>query len=442
MSFLDDAIGTLKNVFEGGPDSWDARLKQDLILISPEGTEYKPYYTGKDPFRIRKRLGRFEYPLVNGTVVQDLGTSGMTTPMNCVFVGKNNDLYAKNFFDSCSETGLWSVTHPIHGEFNLQLIEASINNENEGYTTVNIEWIETIDPVLLKTSRELAGLINQQINDLDSGALAQFVEDIDQATSTLKNVVETTTNGISNVIDYTLYPLFGIVDAIDSIQTTIHNGIADSLSAVLLPLEQLAGQIQQLIEYPALATTDLQSRYDSYNNLTSGLYELLPEEDKTPLQKTSSIQAQINNIATTELALNSCIASFARIAITCELDTKEQAVDLAENITTIFSEIVDKLEEKQSAYDTQYIDNQYFSQSSTYNDAQKLVYLVVQYLLRKSFDLKIKKIIKLDRPTMPIVLAGQYYDDFEMLEYLVDTNDLHGSEIIVLPSGKEIAIYV
>lgn len=442
MSFLDDAVSTLTDVFLGGPDSWNKRLEQDFILTSPEGTEYKPFYTGKDPFKIRKRLGIFNYPLVDGSVVQDFGTDSMTTPSNLVFIGKNNDVNARAFFKSCKERGLWSITHPVHGEYDLQLVSASMNNENEGYTTIDVEWIEPIDPILLKTSRELAGLVDQQISNLNTGALDQFVNDINQATSTYKNIVKTTTEGIGNVVDYALYPLFGIVDAINSIINTTHNGITDLLNETILPLEMLAGQIQDLISYPALVSTDLDTRLDAYSNLKTGLFNLLPNESTTPLQKTSSIQAQINNIATTELALTSCIASFSRIAITCNLETREQAIDLAENISEVFESIKETLEEKQSVYDTQYIDIQYFSQSNTYNDIAKLVYLTVQYLLRKSFDLKIRKTIKLTKPTMPIILAGQYYDDFEQLEYLIETNKLHGSEIIILLAGREVDFYV
>jgi len=443
MAIIDDAISTLKDVFEGGADNWKDRLSGSIRLTSPEGTEFNPKYRGGDSFKLEKRLGYFDYPLIRGTVLQDLDTSGMRISLIFHFDGVNNDVNARAFLSACKERGTWQCVHPVHGEYELQLISVSLINTNNGITKLSSEWIEPLDPERLKTARELAGIVDNQITTLNGGALAQFVDDVNDASATLKHVIETTTNGIENVVDWALYPLFGTVDALDTAITAVHAGIQDALNAVVIPLESLAGQIQQLIEFPALASRDITSRTDAYvDSLTAGLYELLPGESKTSLQRTSSDEAEINNIITTELALSAIIASLSRIAITSDFETREQALDMIGTLTDTFKSIIEKLEEKQSEYYSNYIDRQYFSQSSTFNDAVKLVYQTVRFLLAKSFDLKIKHIIKLDRPTTPIQLVGEYYNDFEQLGFFCDTNSLQGSEIILLPAGKEVAIYV
>lgn len=442
MGFLNEAVDTLVSVFEGGPDNWRDRLNNDLILISPEGTEYRPVYLDQDGFQLQKRLGMFDFPLVRGTVVQDLDTSSLWISMRFFFEGKNNDVNARAFLSSCKERGPWSVNHPVHGEYELQLVSVVLVNSNDGLTELSTEWIEPLDPEYLLTARELAGIVDSQISDLNTGALSQFVDDIQQTTATLKHIVETTTEGIQNVVDYTLYPLFGVVDAVDDAMTTIAVGIQDSLSAVLLPLAELGGQIQNLIEIPALAMRDLSTRMDSYESLTTGLNELLPGESATPLPYTAQSQTKINNIATTELGLTSAVCAFARIAITADLYSREQAIDTAEKIAEQFSDMVAILEEKQADFETLHIDKQYFSQSSTFNDCIKLISYTQQYLLRKSFDLKIKQIITLDRPSFPVDLAAEYYGDFEEINFFSDTNELEGNEIFLLPAGREIVIYV
>lgn len=442
MAFPDDAIDTLTNVFLGGADSWRERLENELILVSPEGTEYRPKYNGEDSFQIQKRLGMFNYPLIRGTVVQDLDTASLWISMFFFFEGKNNDVNARAFMMTCKERGLWKCTHPVHGEFELQLVSVSLINTNNGITELMTEWVEPLDPEFLLTARELAGIVDSQISNLNTGALSQFVEDINQGTATYKHIVKTTTQGIENVVDYTLYPLFGISSAVDDVMTTTHVGIQDSLTAVLLPLAQFGGQIQNLVQVPGLATRDLSSRMDSYEALILGLTEILPDGTATPLKFTSQPQTEINNIAMVELALTSVLCALARTAITADLCSREQALDTADKIAEQFSNIVATLEEKQQAYESLHIDKQYFSQSSTYNDCVKLISLTQQYLLRKSFDLKIKQVIKLDRPACPLDLAAQYYDDFEKLDFFCETNGLEENENLLLPAGKEIAIYV
>jgi hypothetical protein len=443
MSFLDDAASTLKNVFLGSADTWWERLEADLVLTSPSGTEYKPRYQGQDSFRISKRLGKFNIPMVPGTIIQDLDTDSLAISITFFFDDKNNDTNARAFLlTGCRERGVWTIVHPAHGMFELQLEKAELTNTNDGISEIQTEWFEPIDPETLKTARELAGIVDSQIDALDVGALSQFIADINQANSTVKHIVETTTQGIENVVDYALYPLFGIVGAVDDAMTTVHAGIVDSLNAVAIPLAELGGQIQQLIGYPALATRDLDTRVDCYGALVTGLTELLPGESKTPLKRTSSAIAQINNIVVTELALSASISALARIAMTSDFTTREQALNTADNMIDKFNSIVASLEEKQSLYYSQYIDEQYFSQSSTYVDLAKLVYDTVQYLLRISFDLKIKQIITLDRPTPPIILSAQYYDDFDKLDYFIETNGLKGPEIYLLPAGREVVLYV
>jgi hypothetical protein len=442
MSFIDDAANTIKNVFLGSVDSWWERLEADLVLKSPKGTEFRPRYRGDDSFKFEKRLGIYEMPLVKGAIIQDMDAGPMRIPLDLWFDGRNNDVDARAFFAACKERGKWEMTHPVHGFYGLQLVSVEMVNSNDGITRVSTDWIEYIDPKELKTARELAGIVDEKMGAVSLGALSEFVAELNAATGALKHVIKTTSQGIENVVDWALYPLFGTVNAVDDAMSAVHVGITDSLNAVAIPLAELGGQLQALVEYPALATRDRKKRLDGYGELAIGLFALMPGGATTPLKRTSNAATQRNNLLVLDLALSSCINALARIATTSDYKTREEALDTASEISALFNDIIARLEEQQAAYNGNFVDAQFFAQKQTYTDLALLMSATIQYILQVSFDLKIKQVITLQRPTLPVMLAAEYYDDFEKVDFLIDTNELKGADIILLPAGREVAIYV
>jgi len=442
MSFLDDAASTIKNVFLGSVDSWWERLEADLVLKSPKGTEFKPRYRGQDSFRIEKRLGIYEMPLIKGAIVQDMDVGPMRISIDLWFDGRNNDVDARAFTAACKERGKWEMTHPVHGFYGLQLVSVAFTNTNDGLTRVDTEWLEYIDPVELKTARELAGIVDEKMGAVSLGALSEFVDGLNDAVGTLQHVIKTTSQGIENVVDYALYPLFGTLNAVDDAVTAVHAGITDSLAAVAIPLAELGGQLQSLIGLPALATRDLKSRVDCYGELITGVNSLMPGGSATPLKNTSNAAAQKNNLIISDLALSASLCAFARIATTSDYKTRDEALDMATILSDTFSDVIDMLEEKQADYNGRFAYEQFFAQRQTYTDLALLMSAAIQYTLRISFDLKIKQVITLQRPRLPVMLAAEYYGDFDDVDYLVETNELKGADIILLPAGREVAIYV
>jgi hypothetical protein len=68
--------------------------------------------------------------------------------------------------------------------------------------------------------------------------------------------------------------------------------------------------------------------------------------------------------------------------------------------------------------------------------------LTAGYLVQVSFSLVPEKRIVLDRPRTIIDLAAELYGSIDdRLDFLIDTNDLSGSEILELPAGREIVYY-
>lgn len=92
------------------------------------------------------------------------------------------------------------------------------------------------------------------------------------------------------------------------------------------------------------------------------------------------------------------------------------------------------------------IDKQYFSQTATYTSIVNLYTIAMQLLLSQFYNLKTEKRITLKTPRSPIEITVTEYgslgiDDFYYNLFLT-SNNLTGSEILLLPAGKEVVIYV
>lgn len=479
-SFFD----TIVDIFNQGPDDWRGRMGDAIELESPDGSEFRAKWRG-DTRDMDKKLGVFVYPRVKGNVVQDLEVNSARYSIPLYFDGKDCDTTAKSFFQAAKESGVWSITHPIHGYLELQLMSIRENMDlvsNGGFILIETEWIEPLDPSTLLTAAELEGLITAGVDDLNISAAEQFAADLDDTTEALRENIENAVAGVQNLVDAALDPLFSVVDSLDNLILSVNNGIQDTLDAVVLEPLVLAGQTQQLIQLPQMGANDISSRLDYYDDLADDFSGTLPASTNTK-------RKHYNQAVIAELAITSVIASYAKIVVsgisaaqlgrtiasgrlTAEqilsgvspsiqtipglstfridsldpIQTRAQAIEVAVRLADKFTELVGALETIQTQFEDLDIDEQYFSQRQTYPQAARLIALVIQYLMLTAFDLAVERRITLAKPRSPIEITVTEYgtlgENDVYLDLFLLSNDLHGKDIYLLPAGREVVIYV
>lgn len=87
------------------------------------------------------------------------------------------------------------------------------------------------------------------------------------------------------------------------------------------------------------------------------------------------------------------------------------------------------------------IDKQFISQSVGYSTVQNLYALTMQYLLSQFFNLKIEKRFTLKNKRSPLEITVTEYGTLDDYDLFIESNQLSGDEILILPAGKEIVIY-
>jgi hypothetical protein len=256
---------------------------------------------------------------------------------------------------------------------------------------------------------------------------------------TLEQSIVTTATEVKAAAVRVLKPLAAlnsdIEERFDSIVADLERHLAsgdvDNLS--------LAGQIQNMIQVPLLASDSVLDRYTTYDKYAQVVFGLLPiVTDKTP--------EAINRTLVVELAIISVIVSLAKVTTTGQLQTRPQTINAAEFLIDRLYSYTEILDGQQIVFSTNRIDRQYFSQLQSYASAAKLIAAAVKYLLLVSFDLRIEKrfTLKTRRAPIEIVITeqGSLGLEDENLDAFIDANQLEGNEIIMLPPGREVVIYV
>lgn len=419
--------------------TWQDRNRGNIVLTSPNGTEFEAFWTG-DPRSFSKKLGIFSYPKIIGDVVQDLGSSSVKYPLTISFNGGDHDLDADLFFETCKEKGLWTIQHPIKGNLLLQLVdvsEAVQPVENSNTSVFGLSFMEPISDEIVASVPELGSIVDQQNTALNDRSFGQFIDKVRFGRAAGKAAIALATNIVANASELALAPLFSISAELNSNFNAIKSGIAETLTADIFNPGVLAGQLQNLIQLPFLSTDEIQPRLDAYNNLALSLFSLgtdLPTDDG------------INTLTVKDLALTTIIGSLAQISVTGLLQTRSQVVETIEFIQNLFSNITDNLDEGQTQYCENPIDSQYFSQSETFNDAFLIITQASEYLLKRSLDLSFEKTIILKEPRTPIEITITEYGDLgeneSNYDLFLSSNKLKGNDILILQAGTAVVVYV
>lgn len=415
------------------------RLRDICQLTSPDGNIFNPLWRS-NTYSANKKLGIFEYPKVDGSVIQDLNINGTRWPLTLFFEGADNDLESRRFFKSLAERGTWEVIHPVHGQLFLQPVSFSPNDdptESGNITQVTTEWIEPADPAVLKSTPQLSAIINTQALDTNEASSNQLDDNLQVDTAAEGIATETATNNIIIAVNEKLSNLFEGVAEISAQMAAIQRGIQSTLDETILRPIALAGQIQALIELPALVIRDVRTKLTSYENLIDAIIGISPETTDTKARNTVAIQ---------EIALTAAITAVAQTTAAGVLDTRAEAIEMADDVFALFESITDALDETQELFEDNAIDAQYFSQSQSFSDVSLLVAQAIAYLLLASYDLKIEKRFTLDRPRAPIEIAiteyGELGDNDSNFNLFVTSNKLKADQIRILPSGFEVVVYV
>jgi prophage DNA circulation protein len=370
---------------------------------------------------------------MDGELAQDMGMNARSIPLVIYFDGPDNDKWGQTFERALFQRGIWTVNHPVDGILKLQLVtyKRGVNpTESGNVTEFTLDMMEPIDESDAISTEDPVARVNAEVAALNAAAYASMAAGVVQETASQAQ-------GIASKVKQSMSAITGAVKQVNARINAIENQINELTTGTYMDVAALSGAVIQLVESPGLMAGNIASKVSSFATLGRRIVADLGNA-------ATFSTAQINGVVTGELFLRSITAGMALSAISELPETRPEALSVLSQYLAFTRDVQAALDAAAKKTEGNSFSGQYFPGST--GEVANLNSAVIRYLLGSIFDLKIEKVIVLDRPRAPIEIAiteykaeagnADYYFDF-----LIRTNGLSGREILLLDTGREVKIY-
>ena len=424
--------------------AWTDRLREGAITF-PDGTRFVFEYEDVEK-EVNKKTNTFTFSDAPGALIQDFGIGAISFPLTIFFSGSDYDLVANSFEDSAASPGTSLLEHPIYGNHNVVLESYTRTDKLKtagNQVQFDLVMTETIIPAAPISAAEGKSNIVAGLNDLSEIQQAAYNVKYDTVATiaNAKNRISQFTSDFSSAFEGLTSFNQQISDAFDN---TV-NFINDNIDELLEDPPALAASMYSLIRIPARSTSSIQSRVNGYIE-TLGLQIIAIEGAGADL---------FNQRTERQLTTSANLLGLAESMIFAEDDliTKADATGLANDLIDQYrltQEYLDQLEQDSLADD---LTNRYIVNDRLTQDMKSIISLTAGNLIKLSFFLKQERIIYTQSTETIINLCQELYEgkledpiidgvDKTKLDFFIETNELSGDELILIPKNREIKYYV
>lgn len=419
--------------------SWQNEVKEYITLSSPNMNLFTAKWR-KDPRTTEKKLGIFSIPKFDGDIVQDSGTKSTIYTLTIYFDGWYHHFFANRFMEALKERGQWEVVHPVEGPLILQPIrfQENIDTIDENITEFQTEWIVPANIERFISPDELASSILTTALVLIADA-KDMLKQLRADAYALVNSTISTLNKVGGLMDATIQELVATDAIISESYQSAKAAFNSTLSSYGINSESddIADKTAELAVVPVENVTDFNQGFSSYELLQDDILNDVPE---------TTTEEDFNKIVCLEFTVTLNLAAIAQIVANAEFNSRPEVVSAFEKIFSILSSTINSVETIQDNFSDLRIDQQYFSNTSTYTNLLKTYSLCFQYLITQFYNLKIEKKITLKNYRSPLEITVTEYGtlgkDDENYDLFLESNELTGSEIELLAPGREVVVYV
>jgi len=410
--------------------SWEDRLR-DAAYTSPSGIRLAFAFENVTNARTKK-TNNFEFPDADGTFVQESGATGRSFPLRCIFWGADYDQEAEAFDAALFETGVGKLEHPIYGTVDV-VPTGTITRRDDLKTAANqafidVTFMSTIGLIYPSSQLDPASEVISAVADFNAALAEEFGDNIDLDSAvekaTFKSKFDAALDEVEGGLTFIAETSAEVGAEFNAINDSINRGIDVLISQPLT----LAFQTMQLIQAPARAFSLISAKLDAYLNLANSLIYNSDGDIAT--------SSGANDFYTADLYASTYITGAILSTVNTQFETRVGAIDAAVLILEQFEAV--------SAWkDANLTELELIDTGAAYQQLQDAVAVTAGFLVEISFSLKQERRIKLDRARTIVDLSAELYSSVDdKLDFLINSNDLSGSEILELPKGKEIVYYV
>jgi len=428
--------------------AWNDRLK-GAIYTSPSGEIFVFDFENVSK-TISKKTTAFDFPDVEGTYIQDLGKRGRRYPFRVIFWGEDYDIEAERFDNALEEKGAGTLQHPFYpGVLNVVPVGDISRNDNlktaANQAVYNIEFWETIEIVFPISELSASNQINQSIEDFEIDASENFADGVSLETGgEISGLIQAGKTAI-NKVKTALAQIAATVDSIEQQFNDAFDLINDSIDTLIGTPALLARQLINITRIPSQATATISQRLEGYTSLLNSFVS----GDSNNFEPSN-----LDNQPVNEFTLNNLMASSAIIAAiestisdSADFQTRSQVIAAIESLQTDFDNYVLWADENRNTLlSGDILLEPGASLTDTGEGYQQLLAalnVASGRLTEIAFTALQERSIILDRNRSLIDFEAEYYGTVdENTDFIIDSNNLSGAEILTLPRGRKMLYYV
>ena len=392
---------------------------------------YTPHNGTRLPFQFEDvslsftlRGSTYDFPDADGTLAQRTGNSSRRFPMRLFFSGSDHDLEATTFEEALRSQTRGKLEHPVYGTLDVTPL-GEVRRRDELKTAANQTVIEvtfwnTIGAVYPSSQADSASQVSAAVGSTNLAASSQYSEAI-QLSPAEEAPFRERHAALLAVVRAALDPVAEATPVVSRQFNAIYDSLIQGLPVLVQDVATLTLQTALFIQSAGRSGSSRDAFAAFTGLVTSG---------------TGTTSSSATELYQADMFMGAFISGLAVTAINAEFETRPQAVNAADSLTSNFDTYVAWRDEEYSrlgAYDS----------GEAYQQLQELVALSVGYLVDSSFSLLEERRIVLTRARSPIDLCAELYKAVdERLDFFIESNNLAWDEHLELKAGREVVYYV
>lgn len=431
--------------------AWTDRL-QEAAYIPPSGTDNRVTFHYEDVSRVtEKRTTAFSFPGINDNYIQDNGYGARKYAMRCFFWGDDHDRLALIFENALLEQGEGKLEHPLYGTFNVvpfgtvSRTDALTSAANQ--SVVEVTFWTTTGVVYPSSERDPKNEVVGAIDSYREVQAEEYGDTMELDTVSKQQELRGTVQENLAIADAHLSKpaetLEEVTREFRAWQQTINTGINVLVGNPVL----LAQQVVNMLTAPARAIIGIQNRLFSYIDFLQAIFATDPAQPWQQVCACSSPKRQTqmaNDFRTADLNAQAALVAMALSCVEHTFQTKPEALSAADTLLDQLAAVAAWREQgyatfTQAAYGSRI---EVLDTGAAWRATTETVTVCAGWLVQISFTLALERTTELDRDRTILDVASEFYGGVDQyLDFIIDSNDLTGSEILELPKGKDIVWY-
>jgi hypothetical protein len=438
---------------------------RNLAYTTPGGKRFEFTYNGDLSDGKTHNLAEFTFSGVDEKYFQDRTISSDEFPFTLSITDQALLQEIREAFDEKIEpgkTGTLEHPDPTIGNFPAVIASAKfVQNavKGIGVATVSVIFYRTIPNLLAGDASEAEGSASisstySAIEEISDNEAESFGDTVTTKTGQGAKALIANARNALNRAKSAFSSIAAKVDRVNILFTNTYATALSDIDALARSPVDLARKIQTLIQLPMMASESVKERYTAYQNYVNETFNLSEDDQKNieagnePGKNTLSVVSLAATAALQSVAFSVTTGtSMTRQDITAGKSIQEfgylSRMDIISAISQL-QELSDLVTETLSGYAESFGDVLFFDQFFDYSILnKKLIARAIKNLNARLFNANAEKIYVTEKETNIICLSAKLYNsvDVNTLQFLADTNDIHGDELYLVRSGREIKYY-